>query len=70
MRPFREFLVAVAAMRQLQIAYSKDHAPSIFRKAAKFEYLVDKMLEEYQKAKVAQKQFSLFQDEQKKDAVQ
>ena len=70
MRPFREFLVAVAAMRQLQIAYSKDHAPSIFRKAAKFEYLVDKMLEDYKKENIAQKQFSLFQNEQKKDLVQ
>lgn len=70
MRPFREFLVAVAAMRQLQITYSKDHAPSVFRKAAKFEYLVDKMLEEYQRETVAQKQFSLFQNEQKKDSVQ
>ena len=61
MRPFREFLVAVAAMRQLQTAYSKDHVPSVFRKAAKFEYLVDKMLEEYQKETIAQKQFSLFE---------
>ena len=64
MRPFRDFLSTVAAMRQLQITYSKDHAPSIFRKAAKFEYLVDKMLEEYQKETIAQQQFSLF--EQKK----
>lgn len=64
MRPFRDFLSTVAAMRQLQITYSKDHAPSVFRKAAKFEYLVDKMLEEYQKETIAQKQFSLF--EQKK----
>lgn len=60
MRPFREFLVAVAAMRQLQIAYSKDRAPSVFRKAAKLEYLVDKMLEEYQAENIARKQFSLF----------
>ena len=60
MRPFREFLVAVAAMRQLQIAYSKDHAPSVFRKAAKFEYLVDKMLKEYQTENITRKQFSLF----------
>ena len=64
MCPFRDFLSTVAAMRQLQITYSKDHAPSVFRKAAKFEYLVDKMLEEYQKETIAQKQFSLF--EQKK----
>ena len=64
MRPFRDFLSTVTAMRQLQITYSKDHAPSVFRKAAKFEYLVDKMLEEYQKETIAQKQFSLF--EQKK----
>lgn len=64
MRPFRDFLSTVAAMRQLQITYSKDHAPSVFRKVAKFEYLVDKMLEEYQKETIAQKQFSLF--EQKK----
>lgn len=60
MRPFREFLVAVAAMRQLQITYSKDHAPSVFRKAAKFEYLVDKMLKEYQTENITRKQFSLF----------
>ena len=45
MRPFREFLSAVAAMRKLQIAYTKDYAPSVFRKMAKFENLVDKMLE-------------------------
>lgn len=56
MCPFRDFLSTVAAMRQLQITYSKDHAPSVFRKAAK--------LEEYQKETIAQKQFSLF--EQKK----
>jgi len=70
MRPFREFLIAVATMRQLQTTYAKDHVPSVSRRAAKFEYLVDKMLEDYKKENIAQKQFSLFQNEQKKDSVQ
>ena len=61
MRPFREFLTVVAAMRKLQIAYTKDYAPSVFRKAAKFENLVDKMLEEYQKENIDRKQFCLFE---------
>ena len=60
MRPFREFLTAVAAMRKLQIAYQKDKAPSLFRKAAKLEYLVDKLLDEYRKEYVSQKQIPLF----------
>ena len=60
MRPFREFLSAVAAMRQLQIAYQKDKAPSLFRKSAKLECLVDKLLDEYRKEYVSQKQMPLF----------
>lgn len=60
MRPFREFLTAVAAMRKLQIAYQKDKAPSLFRKSAKLECLVDKLLDEYRKEYVSQKQMPLF----------
>ena len=60
MRPFREFLSAVAAMRKLQIAYQKDKAPSLFRKSAKLECLVDKLLDEYRKEYVLQKQMPLF----------
>lgn len=60
MRPFREFLSAVAAMRKLQIAYQKDKAPSLFRKSAKLECLVDKLLDEYRKEYVSQKQIPLF----------
>jgi len=60
MRPFREFLSAVAAMRKLQIAYQKDKAPSLFRKSAKLECLVDKLLDEYRKEYVSQKQMPLF----------
>lgn len=60
MRPFREFLTAVAAMRKLQIAYQKDKAPSLFRKSAKLECLVDKLLDEYRKEYVLQKQMPLF----------
>jgi len=60
MRPFREFLTAVAAMRKLQIAYQKDKAPSLFRKSAKLECLVDKLLDEYRKEYVSQKQIPLF----------
>lgn len=60
MRPFREFLTAVAAMRKLQIAYQKDKAPSLFRKSAKLECLVDKLLDEYRKEYILQTQISLF----------
>jgi hypothetical protein len=60
MRPFREFLTAVASMRKLQIAYQKDKAPSLFRKSAKLECLVDKLLDEYRKEYVLQKQMPLF----------
>ena len=60
MRPFREFLSAVATMRKLQIAYQKDKAPSLFRKSAKLECLVDKLLDEYRKEYVSQKQIPLF----------
>lgn len=60
MRPFREFLSAVAAMRKLQIAYQKDKAPSLFRKSAKLECLVDKLLDEYRKEYISQKQIPLF----------
>ena len=60
MRPFRDFLSAVAAMRKLQIAYQQDKAPSLFRKSAKLECLVDKLLDEYRKEYVSQKQIPLF----------
>ena len=60
MRPFREFLTAVAAMRKLQIAYQKDKAPSLFRKSAKLECLVDRLLDEYRKEYISQKQIPLF----------
>ena len=60
MRPFREFLSAVAAMRKLQIAYQKDKAPSLFRKSAKLECLVDRLLDEYRKEYISQKQIPLF----------
>ena len=60
MRPFREFLSAVAAMRKLQIAYQKDKAPSLFRKSAKLECLVDTLLDEYRSEYISQKQIPLF----------
>lgn len=60
MRPFREFLTAVAAMRKLQIAYQKDKASSLLKKTEKQEYLVDRLLDEYRKEYISQKQIPLF----------
>ncbi|WP_315602513.1 hypothetical protein [Treponema socranskii] len=60
MRPFREFLSAVAAMRQLQIAYQKDKAPSLLKKTEKQESLVDTLLDEYRSEYISQKQIPLF----------
>lgn len=60
MKPFRDFLIEVEKMRDVQKEYLKTYNPDFKRLAKTQEVIVDKMLAEYHSEAEKKKQLDLF----------